>query len=368
MYLTFFTNAAPYQITWEDILNNPYISNNNLPKLPAKKVTKEISNEYAKSLWEKKRNDLTTLRIIAPLVDQIENTEEHYRHFQIPKKSDPHKMRQIDAPDEQLAYVQAVYKAVIDDVLIFQPHKAAHAYVKDRSIVTAMEVHQKNKSKWFLQIDLKDFFNSIDGIWLKDMLMQVYPFPFIPEEDMDRMIKMSLLKGCLPQGSKLSPTLTNAVMVPIDHDLTETLHNYNKHHYVYTRYADDITISCKEKFDPDEILSVIKDIFSKWNVPFRINHRKTRFGSSAGRNYHLGLIINKDNKISAGHEKNNKFKAMIFNFCMIGDEWEVQRIQHMLGMISYYKSFEPDFVRRTIEKYNRKFNIDIMAKAKALIN
>lgn len=367
MYLTFFTTAAPQQLTWDDILNNPYISNNTLPKLPARKITKEISDEYAAKLWEKRKRPLNAMRLVAPHADEIGDTKDHYRHFEIPKKSDPKKMRPIDAPNEDLSFVQGMYKASIDEELVFQAHKAAHAYVKDRSVVTAMEVHQRNNSKWFLQIDLKDFFNSIDGTWLKKMLMQVYPFPFVPEEDLDRMIRVSLLNGCLPQGSKLSPTLTNAVMVPIDHELTETLHNLNKHHFVYTRYADDITISCKEKFDPDEIMSVIKYIFSKWEVPFRINHRKTRFGSSAGRNYHLGLIINKDNKISAGHERNNKFRAMIFNFCTVGDEWDVHRVQHMLGMISYYKSFEPEFVRKTLDKYNKKFNIDIMAKAKAML-
>lgn len=367
MYLTFFTNSAPYQLTWEDILNNPYISNNNLPKLPAKKVTKEITEEYAKRLWEKKNTNLNILNMIATFADTIEDTKDHYTHFKIPKKSDPHKMRQIDAPDEALANVQEMYKNVIDNVLVFQAHKAAHAYVKERSVVTAMETHRKNNSKWYLQIDLKDFFNSIDGAWLKTMLMEVYPFPFVPEEHLDRIIKMSLLNGNLPQGSKLSPTLTNAVMVPIDYMLTEKLHNYNKHHYVYTRYADDITISCKEKFDPNEILCIIKDVFKEWKVPFRINDKKTRFGSTAGRNYHLGLIINKENKISAGHERNNKFKAMIFNFCTTGEEWSAHDIQKMLGIISYYKSFEPEFIKRTLNKYNNKFGIDIMTRAKELL-
>ena len=367
MYLTFFTNAAPQQLTWEDILNNPYITSSNIPKLPAKKVTKEITNDYAKRLWEKKKIDLSCFTVASNMADVIKDTKDHYRHFQIPKKSDPKKMRQIDAPDEILASIQETYKSLIDNILNFQAHKAAHAYVKERSVVTAMKVHQKNKSKWFLQIDLKDFFNSIDGVWLKKMLNQVYPFPFIPEEHLDKMIEMSLLDGCLPQGSKLSPTLTNAVMVPIDYELTERLHNYKRHHYVYTRYADDITISCKEKFNPNEIMSVIREIFSKWKVPFRINNKKTRFGSSAGRNYHLGLIINKDNKISAGHERNNKFKAMIFNFCTVGDEWDIHRVQHMLGIISYYKSFEPEFVKRTINKYNARFNTDIMEKAKNMI-
>jgi hypothetical protein len=369
MYLTIYTNTAPHQITWEEILNNPYLTLNALPKQAKKKLTTEITDEYAERLWNK-RHQSYSYQVLTSAEEIIKDiiTEEHYTHFEIPKKSNPNKKRPIDAPDELISGLQVIFKDYIEGSLQVLPHKAAHAYVTERSVVTAMETHKKNNSKWFLQIDLKDFFNSIKGEWLKDMLLEVYPFKFIPKNTLDSLIKISLLHGALPQGSRLSPTLTNICMVPIDHDITETLHNYKRHHYVYTRYADDITISCKEKFDPKKILNVIKSIFKKWNVPFRINHEKTRFGSTAGKNYHLGLIINKDNKISAGHEKNQKFRAMIFNFCTVGDEWDIKQIQHMLGMISYYKSFEPEFVKNTINKYNAKFNIDIMTKAKILIS
>ena len=230
-----------------------------------------------------------------------------------------------------------------------------------------MKQHQKNESKWFLQLDLKDFFNSINEQFLRDMLMKVYPFPFIPETELENIIKCSLLNGSLPQGSHLSPTLTNLIMVPIDYQITETLHNYNKHHFVYTRYADDITISSKEKFDPKEIESVVKTIFHRYQVPFRINEEKTRFGSSAGRNYHVGLILNKDNQISVGHEKNNKFKAMIFNFCTVGTEWEIKDVYRMLGLISYYKAIEPEFVNKVLDKYGKRFGINILATAKAWV-
>ena len=365
MYLTFLTKSAPQQLTWDDILNDPYLTIDNIPKLPKKKVTKEISEEYAARLWEKRKPHGPYIQLLPDTSDL--DTSEHYRHFTIPKKSDPRKRRQIDAPDELLSNIQNTYKIYIEELLQVLPHKAAHAYVKERSTVTAMKVHQRNNSKWFLQMDLKDFFNSINGEWLKKMLLEVYPFRYIEESTLDNLIRASLLNGALPQGSHLSPTLTNLAMVPIDHMITEALHNYDHHHYVYTRYADDITISCKEKFDPDEIITIIKYIFRTWDVPFRINHTKTRFGSSAGRNYHLGLIINKDNKISIGHEKNQKFRAMIFNFCTVGNEWEIHDIQKMLGLISYYKAIEPAFVEKVLTKYGEKFHIDIEKTAKELI-
>ena len=218
MYLTIYNNIKPYQLTWEDILSNPYLS----VEAPRgyKKITVEITPEYGKELWDKRK-----FGIRSPMMYDTFPTEEHYRHFKIPKKSNPHKMRQIDAPDNALSQVQNYYKMFIEQDLRVLPHKAAHAYVKERSTITAMKVHQANKSKWFLQIDLKDFFNSINEEWLRKMLNMVYPFPFLDKELVNRIIFFSLLNGTLPQGSHLSPLLTNLVMVPIDHALTEKLHN-----------------------------------------------------------------------------------------------------------------------------------------------
>lgn len=364
MYLTFLKPLKARQMTFEEILANPFMALKEIPYDERKRVTVEATDDYCESLF--KRTGVKPEVFNTPMT--VENTSEHYTHYEIPKKKKPWEKRPIDAPDPTLKSIQGHWKTYIEDVLHFIPHKAAYAYTKGRSVVNFAQKHADNKSNWYLQLDLKNFFNSIDGDFLKTMLLQVYPFGCIPEEQLDEIIKMSLLDGVLPQGSRLSPTLTNALMVPIDFKITETLHNYKHHHYVYTRYADDITISCKEKFDSKEIIRVVKNIFKEFNVPFFINNDKTRFGSRAGRNYHVGLIVNKDNKVSVGHEKNKRFRAMLFNFCTVGDEWDLHSIQKMLGLISYYKSVEPAFIEKTIDKYNKKFNIDILAKAKLLLN
>lgn len=361
MYLTFLTKPSVQQITMEDLLKNPYLTFDELPKIPQKKVTVEITEEYGRRLYNKNYRG-----IMVPGMDYVQewDTSTMYHHYQIPKKSNPREKRPIEEPNPELRAAQTIYKTFIEDSLKVLNHKAAHAYTRGRSIVTNSKIHQKNNSKWFLHLDLSKFFNSINEEWLEKMLLEVYPYKFIPENHLKNIIHLAMLNNELPQGSILSPTLTNNVMVPIDYMITEKLHNYNKHHYVYTRYADDITISCKEKFDPKEIENIVKEIFEYWNAPFSLNESKTRFGSSAGKNYHLGIIINKDNQISVGHEKNNKFRAMLFNFCTVGEEWDRKDIYKMLGLISYYKSIEPDFIEKTIKKYNEKFNTDILAKAK----
>ena len=362
MYVTVFRPPHVKKLTIDEIIANPFIP---MPeKGESKRVTLEISEEYGKKLYYK---NCMFRSSISHLYDSLENTEEHYRHFRIPKKTDPRKYRDIDAPDEQLTLIQGIILNYIQNGWNVVPHPSAFAYVKNNSTINAMKRHQNNKSNWYLHIDLKDFFPSITEDVLRQSLSQVYPFPYLPKEEFETIIKYTLLDGKCPQGSKLSPILSNLVMVPVDYKINNILHNYNKHHFVYTRYADDMTISCKEEFNPKEITDIIINIFKELNLPFKINHSKTRYGNRSGKNYHLGVIINKDNKISIGHKKNDKFRAMIYNFCQVGTEWDVSDVHKMLGLISYYKSIEPDFVKNTLEKYNKKFNTDILKKAKKMI-
>lgn len=377
MYLTILKEKRAPIPTLDDIMFNPYMTLAEIRKGDiTKKVTIEITEEYGKRLFEKNMQEKLiqnrtrlieeSILHLANLIP-VEEIPKHYRHYKIPKKSNPNKKRDIDEPDESLKNLQAFIIGYIRENLAVKTHKAASAYELNQSIATTMEKHQKNNSNWYLQIDLKDFFPSITEEMLRQQLLKVYPFPFINKEVFETIIQYALLNGRTPQGSRLSPMLSNFVMVEFDYKLTEKLHNYNKHHYVYTRYADDITISCKEKFDKNEILNIITETFKECNLNLTINNDKTRFGSKAGRNYHLGLIINKDNQISVGHEKNAKFRAMLFNFCSVGDLWSVRDVQRMLGTISYYKTIEPDYVEKQIKKYNNKFGIDIESKAKSYI-
>ena len=176
----------------------------------------------------------------------------------------------------------------------FLPHDRAFAYVKQRSTLDALREHQKNESKWFLKLDIKDFFPTCTFDLITTAMSTVFPFAvLIKMQDIQPILhdiaKLSLLNGNLPQGTPLSPLLTNLIMVPIDYALYKELNNFENQHYVYTRYADDLLISCKYTFDKEKIINMVKDKIK----PFNINTNKIRYGSAAGRNWNLGLMLNK---------------------------------------------------------------------------
>lgn len=377
MYLTILIpQKEQSQITLEELLENPFMEVNSTYKDAVRKTT-EISEIYSKTLYEKRKPRLDWVdHVSMSLTTAVRTTgvEEHYRHFSIPKKSNPTKRREIYAPDETLGTLQRQYKAYLDSLQVLS-HNAAYAYTTGRDIVKANQRHQENNSRWFLQLDLKNFFPSINKEFLLKQLNKVYPFPELDNAFIESLTEFALLNDEMPQGTCLSPILSNLVMVPIDFKIEKYLKEKSGDYFVYTRYADDITISCRRKFSPEKIINAIKEIFTEEEVPFRINEEKTRFGSRAGRNYHLGLIINKDNQISVGHEKNAKFRAMIYQWCksFITDYQGFQppefvdQTNKMLGLIAFYTNVEPDFVKKVLAKYNNKFNIDIIKEARKIV-
>ena len=115
-------------------------------------------------------------------------------------------------------------------------------------------------------------------------------------------------------------------------------------------------------FEWHEVQNAVIEIVKKFNAPFSLNTNKTRYGSSAGRNWNLGVMLNGNNQITIGHAKKKVFKAMLFSFMnddKNGNTWPVEDAQHLLGLISYYRMVEKDTINAIIKTYSEKFNKDV---------
>lgn len=288
----------------------------------------------------------------------------HYSSFKIPKKSGG--LRQIDAPDEQLKHYLTQLKDYFEITLRILTHDTAHAYVKTRSTVSAIKVHQANKSKWFLKLDISNFFGSHTLDYVMKALENIYPTCYLLEDptyaiNLRNALQYAFLDGKLPQGTPLSPTLTNILMTPLDYEIQHKLWDL-KNNYIYTRYADDMLISSKYSFDFKFIERNIKRILTEFNTPFKIKSEKTRYGSSAGSNWNLGIMLNKDNRMTIGHKENQRFRAMIHSIIMDYKNnifWSVDDKAELSGKISYFKSIDPDYITATIQRYEQKYNVSL---------
>lgn len=287
---------------------------------------------------------------------QQEYTKE-YIHFRIPKASGG--TRHIEAPAGPLKLLQRqVASALIDDLKIL-PHDAAYAYTRGRCAYDAMVTHQRKNARWFLKLDIKDFFPSIDAETLMRKLPDIYPLMFLSEHQMTRLVNLAINdEGVLPQGSPLSPMLSNLVMTEFDLNLTHKLYELSRGRMTYTRYADDILITSAYDFQFQPIVDVVESLFTELALPFRINRAKIRYASCAGSNWNLGLMYNKDQKITVGNKRKKILHSLLNSFVVdyIGNNyWDVQETQELIGKLGYLKNVEPEYYQTLIDKYQAKY-------------
>lgn len=289
-----------------------------------------------------------------------------YETFYIPKRSGG--LRRIDAPKPELMNALRRLKTIFEEDFRVLYHTSAFAYIPNRCTVDAVKRHQQNESKWFAKLDLHDFFGSTNIEFVLSMFSMIYPFCEIVKFPVGRnalrqALELAFLNGGLPQGTPISPLITNVMMIPVDFTLSKALRNYNDQKFVYTRYADDFIISSKFDFDVRSVEKLVVDTLKSFNAPFTINEAKTRYGSSAGRNWNLGVMLNKDNQITVGHKKKRRLQSMLHNY--VTDKrnnipWNREDIQTMRGLISYYRMVESENIDALIQHLNKKMNTDVL--------
>lgn len=288
-----------------------------------------------------------------------------YRMFQIPKHSGG--MRSICEPMPRLYSDQVALRELLINEFGALYHTTAFAYCKGRSIKHCMQRHQANQSRWFLKLDFKDFFGFTNMSFVLSQLSNIAPFSEvmqIPEGKamLSEALRICFLNDGLPQGTPISPMLTNLVMIPFDYILNKRLHELG---FVYTRYADDIQISHRNQFDPDFVVQMVNDAISCVGAPYRLKTEKTRFGSSSGRNYNLGLMLNKDNRITIGHKQHKAMKAKLHHFAMDvknGKTWTVEAASKLMGQLAYFESIEPDTSAYVVNHLSEKLDVNIKAE------
>lgn len=366
-YITIMQNPRYHQITLDEILSGEVHVFDFTPKAVTGTVT-HFSEHLNEELIKNANPEFLTSLLEAFIAENAglyeQDRHKLYNRFFIPKRSGG--LREINAPNGDLMEALRKLKGIFETRFFALYHTSAFAYVKGRSTIDSVKRHQMHNSRWFLKTDFSNFFGSTTLDFLMKMLSMIYPFSEVVKLERGRnalrkALELCFLDGGLPQGTPISPMLTNLMMIPIDHRISNELH---KDGFVYTRYADDILISHKYDFKPAEKCELINSVLVQFGAPFTIKPSKTRYGSSSGKNWNLGVMLNKDNEITIGHQKKKLFKAMCSSYItdrMSGRSWDLHDIQVFNGLISYYKMVEKDYIEYTIDHFNKKYNVNMVA-------
>ena len=293
-------------------------------------------------------------RIYLENILNVEPPEISYTEYRIPKASGGY--RTISAPNDELKLVQRHIHDALTAIGVY-PHDSAYAYVTGRSCKQALDRHAIAKTKWFYKFDIKDFFPTCSKELFDAVLPSVYPFNAMPKELIDKLLHIALKDNGLPQGSPLSPLLSNIILTPFDFYMYYSIKHFGG---VYTRYADDILISLPERKELSFVQNIVqKHLKEQVSMTLKVNTTKSRCGSIAGSNWNLGLMLNKDHNITLGHKKKMELKAKINNFIFdFTNEnfWSIIDTQVLQGEINYFKQIEPEYATFVIQRLEKKYH------------
>jgi RNA-directed DNA polymerase len=219
-----------------------------------------------------------------------------YSHFNIAKKSGG--WRLISAPNSRLKVVQSRLASLLSNIeaememrRTTKSRVLSHGFKTGFSIITNAS-HHRNR-RWVFNVDLKDFFPSINfgrvyGFFIKDRNFQLDP------KIATIIAQIACHDNKLPQGSPCSPVISNLITHILDLKLNKLANDLS---CTYTRYADDLTFSTNEKAFPESIARLVRGSDDKWvagdgllhlvyRAGFKVNHEKTYAEAGLTARYH----------------------------------------------------------------------------------
>ena len=268
-----------------------------------------------------------------------------YKLYTIPKRNG--EPRLICQPSRELKVLQYFFLNRIFPKLVV--HRAATAYERGSSIRANAAAHME--SRVIFKMDFENFFNSITTEdWVS------YARSVFPEwTDADYLFSSRVLffgaKTVQPRylsiGAPTSPRLANALLSNFDHEVSSYC---EAHRMVYTRYADDITISSKEYLDRVDVLKfVTQRLKSQAHPKLTLSPLKTGLFSRASSRRVTGITLANDGTLSLGRERKRLIRAMMHRVLL--GKLDVDELVRIRGLIAFARDIEPSFVASLSLKY-----------------
>lgn len=261
----------------------------------------------------------------------------HYRNIRIPKRK-VGEYRDLLVPSKNLKKLQRwileyiLYSTVCEDNIT--------GFVPTKLVVDNAIPHLK--CEYLYKFDIEDFFPSISR---KKVFYLFRDFGYTKELS-NYLASLCCFEEKLPQGAPTSPYIANLVCRKLDKRLINLC---QKNSFVYTRYADDITISGNKNIFHFKkfFIDIIED------SGFNINNDKTRLIRNGQQKLVTGIVVNE--KISVPRSYVRKIKQELFYIQRYGIKNHLEHLgcdtepsdyyKTILGKINYIKMIDSELGR-----------------------
>lgn len=243
------------------------------------------------------KNLQTNLEELIKRMKRMDYRPQAVRQVLIPKEGKPGATRPLGISNFEDKLVQSRMQAILESIYEplflncsygFRPRKSCHDAVKD------LHKHlYTSEVEMVIDVDLANFFGTIDHTILKDMLsIKIKDQKFM--RYISRMLKAGVLtEGELhvsdegvPQGSCCSPALSNIVAhYVIDEWIEKTVKPLLTGEIKAFRYADDLVICCRYEEEAYRVRRALGKRLEKYRL--KLNEEKTKmvkFSKTKSRN------------------------------------------------------------------------------------
>ena len=282
----------------------------------------------------------------------------HYHYRVLTKRSGA--IRLIEVPKPRIKELQ---RQILARILGRIPiHRAAHGFVKERSIRTFVAPHVGQRV--VLRMDLRDFFPSCRGARIQALFRTIgYPETVadllggictnaVPRSVWNgfdlgigrvqlREARALYARAHLPQGAPTSPALANLCTYRADCRLAGLAEAAGAE---YTRYADDLAFSGGKTFERrvERFSTHVAAILLEEG--FSVHHRKTRVMRQGVRQHLTGLVTNRHMNVMRADF--DRLKATLTNCVRHGPASQNRGAhphfrQHLEGRVAFVETINP---------------------------
>jgi len=233
----------------------------------------------------------------------------------IPKKNRQRGFRTVWEP----TFVKNIYKGLARRLNEFLghkldgfPHPQTFGYIEGRNIRENALGHCGHRL--LVSIDIQDFFPSINVIRIRKFLEATG----INATVADLLSRFVTIGGTLAPGLATSPTLANAICLPLDIELAALAKPYVT---TFSRYADDITFSGNGDLPP---LNSIKETILRHG--FKIAEPKTRLSKLGQAHYVTGLSVTDPAQPHVPKRKKRRLRQELYYAAKFGIDEHFDRL------------------------------------------
>lgn len=256
--------------------------------------------------------------------------------------------RIILAPCEKLKQAQRFFKTAINWV-----------YPLEMNTFNAAKIHCGKK--YVLKMDIKDFYGSVPYPFIEQVVKNVCKR--IKNADINYYLMITTVDDKLPTGAPTSAHIANACFSPVDKRIKDYANILG---ISYSRYMDDLTFSCDDKY----LLNLIEKYVTKTlgNFGYKLNERKTKYISDNKQQNVLGVIVN-NKDVRLPKKLRRKLRAALHNYSIFKSSgakqidlkyrtWSEKSIAQLKGYLAYAKQLDEKSYNKLIN-YAKKLDINL---------